>query len=195
MTPSTANVETSDPAVLAGVIHDDVLQSLGVAVLGVDLCHRFHQQMRYELALEEIAGIGEALKLALASSERLLPVLTQMLPASQPNAARPSLVMMDPVPELGQTQTPAAPRPASGPPEIVEALAACEIQARRCRGQYDAGLGEETMQDLELMLQRLEFASVAFRDVMGQLREQAGRPLAPQPLPEKPMVISWSRSA
>jgi hypothetical protein len=51
------------------------------------------------------------------------------------------------------------------------------------------------MQDLELMLQRLEFASVGFRDVMGQIREQAGRPLAPRALPEQPMVISWSRSA
>lgn len=195
MTPSTANIETSDPVVLAGVIHDDVLQSLGVAVLGIDLCRRFHRQMRYELALEEITGIGEALTLALASSERLLPVLTRMLPASQPNAARPGLVVMDAAPELGQAQTPVAPRPASGPREIVEALTACEIQARRCHGQYDAGLGEETMQDLELMLQRLEFASVAFRDVMGQLRERAGRPLAPQALPEQPMVISWSRSA
>jgi hypothetical protein len=192
---STANIETSDPAVLAGVIHDDVLQSLGVAVLGIDLCRRFHRQLRYELALEEITGIGEALKLALASSKRLLPALTRMLPASQPNTARPGLVVMDAAPELGQQQTPAAPRRASGPREIVETLTACEIQARRCRGQYDAGLGEETMQDLELMLQRLEFASVAFRDVMGQLREQAGRPLAPRPLPEKPMVISWSRSA
>jgi hypothetical protein len=92
MTPSTANIETSDPATVAGVIHDDVLQSLGVAVLGVDLCRRFHQQMRYELALEEITGIGEALKLALASSARLLPVLSRMLPAgrARPARARPA---------------------------------------------------------------------------------------------------------
>jgi hypothetical protein len=195
MTPSTAHIETSDPAVLAGVIHDDVLQSLGVAVLGVDLCRRFHQQLRYELALEEITGIGEALKLALASSQLLLPVLTRMLPAGRPSTARPGLVVMDAAPVPNSTQSPAAPRPASGPQEIVEALTACEIQAQRCRGQYDAGLGEETMQDLELMLQRLEFASGAFREVMGQLREQAGRPLAPRSLPEKPLVISWSRSA
>ena len=50
---------------------------------------------RYELALEEITGIGEALKLALASSERLLPALTRMLPASRPIGARPGLVVMD----------------------------------------------------------------------------------------------------
>ena len=37
------------------------------------------------------------------------------------------------------------------------------------------------MQDLEVMLQRLEFASVAFREVMGQLRQRAGRARLPRP--------------
>ena len=45
------------------------------------------------MALDEIAGIGEALSLALASSERLLPELNQILPASRPSLARPSLVV------------------------------------------------------------------------------------------------------
>jgi hypothetical protein len=195
MTPTTAQIATSDPAELAAVIHDDVLQSLGVAVLGVDLCRRFHQRMRYEQALEEIAGIVEALGLALASSERLLPDLNGLLPASRPSTTRPSLVVLDGVPGIAPTRLPGAGRPTVGPQEIVETLTACEIQARRCRGQYDAGLGEETMRDLELMLQRLEFASVAFREVMGQLRQLAGRPLAPQAAPSRPVVVAWSRSA
>ena len=56
--------------------------------------------------------------------------------------------------------------------------------------QYDAGLGEETMRDLELLLQRLEFVSVAFREVMGQLRELSATPIVPQP-----SIVSWVRSA
>ena len=189
MTTPAHQSETSDPAALAAEIHDDVLQSLGVAVLGVDLCRRFHQQQRYELALEEIGGITEALGLVLASSERLVPALSQLLPASRPSIARPSLVVLDTVPVRPTS------RPAAGPQEIVEALAACETRARRCRGQYDAGLGEDTMLDLEVILQRLEFVSVAFREIMGQLRQLAGRPIAPLAVPSRPTVVSWTRSA
>ena len=195
MTMTTAQTETRDPAELAVVIHNDVLQSLGVAVLGVDLCRRFHQQTRYEMALEEITSIGEALSLALASSERLLPALNQILPASRPSQARRSLTVMDTVPGSGPTRLSENDRPAAGPQEIVETLAACEAQARRCNGYYDAGLGEDTMQELELMLQRLEFVSVTFREVMGQLRQLAGRSLVPQVVPSRPAVVGWSRSA
>ena len=195
MTMTPAQIETKDPAELAAVIHNDVLQSLGVAVLGVDLCRRFHQQARYEMALEEITGISEALSLALTSSERLLPDLNQILPASRPSLARPSLTVMDTVPNSGPTRLSANGRPAAGPREIVETLAACEAQARRCRGYYDAGLGEDTMHELELMLQRLEFVSVTFREVMGQLRQLAGHSLVPQAVPSRPAVVGWSRSA
>jgi hypothetical protein len=195
MTTVPDPIETSDPAELATAIHNDVLQSLGVAVLGVDLCRRFHQQQRYEMALDEITGIADALSLALASSERLLPDLNWLLSTSRRSIARPSMVVMDDLPDAAPTRVSAAGRPAAGPHEIVETLTACETLARRCRGQYDAGLGEDTMRDLEVMLQRLEFASVAFREVMGQLRQCAGRPLAPQAMPERPKVVSWSRSA
>ena len=184
MTTMSASTVPSDPAGLAALIHDDVLQSLGVAVLGVDLCRRFHQRERYEQALEEIVGISDALNLALASSARLLPSLMALLPPSRPTGRRMAL-----------TGSPDAARPAAGPQEIVDTLAACATQARRCRGQYDAGLGEDTMQDLEVMNQRLEFASVAFRDVMGQLRLLAGRPLAPQSASPRTNVVAWSRSA
>jgi hypothetical protein len=200
-TQTASQIETSDemadPAAVAGLIHNDVLQSLAVAVLGVDLCRRFHQRMRYEQALDEIVAIGEALSLALASSENLLPDLDRLLPTARPASARPSLMVLD---AAANAANAASDRQTAGPREIVDTLAACQIQARRCRGQYDAGLGEETMRDLELMLQRLEFISVAFRAVMGQLREIAGRsemPQLPQPqaMPARPAVVSWIRSA
>jgi hypothetical protein len=192
---SAQSQQTSDPAALATVIHNDVLQSLGVAVLGVDLCRRFHQQQRYELALEEITGIAEALALALASSERLLPDLDRLVPASRPGLARPSLVVMDNVPGASPSRTDSNGRPAAGPREIVETLTACATLSRRLRSQYDAGLGEDTMCDLEVILQRLEFASVAFREVMGQLRQLAGHSLVPQASPSQPKAVAWSRSA
>jgi hypothetical protein len=197
MTSMTAPIETSTPAALATTIHDDVLQSLGVAVLGVDLCRRLHERMRYDQALEELTGIVEALGLALASSERLTPDLHRILPTStSATSARPGLMVMVGPPSFTMKRHAAA-RPAAGPDEIVETLTACQIQARRCRHQYDAGLGEETMRDLELLLQRLEFVSLAFRDVMGQLRQATAQSFAPRPAMTRPqgMVTAWVRSA
>jgi hypothetical protein len=196
MTSSLFQIDASDPAALAALIHDDVLQSLGVAVQGVDQCRRLHQKMRYEQALAELDGIVEALGQALASSEQLLPDLDRLLPASSQSPARPSLVVLDGEP-AGLSRQPERAFPVSGPHEIVDTLTACLIQARRCRGQYDAGLGEETMRDLELMLQRLEFVSVAFRTAMGQLRQQTAKTLMPQPLPAaRPSLFgNWTRTA
>jgi hypothetical protein len=173
MTSTITQIDTSDPVALARWIHDDVLQSLGVAVLGVDLCRRLHQKMRYEQALDELTGIVDA------------------LPPSGQGPARPSLVVAG---ASGLGLTASQPRIA-GPQEIVETLAACLIQARRCRGQYDAGLGEETMRDLELMCQRLEFASIAFRQVMGSLRQLTTRTFMPLPSTSRPVPVTWIRSA
>jgi hypothetical protein len=200
MTMLTApQTSTSDPAELAALIHDDILQSLGVAVLGVDLCRRLHQRMRYEQALDELIGIVEALDLALISSERILPELDQIVPTYRPSSRRPSLVVLDSPSAPTAPAKPAAERSATGPREIVDTLAACLVQARRCRGQYDAGLGEETMRDLELMLQRLEFVAVTFRQVMEQLRQLSSHTFMPRPedLPvsSRPVVVAWTRSA
>ena len=93
MTSTITQIDTSDPVALARWIHDDVLQSLGVAVLGVDLCRRLHQKMRYEQALDELTGIVEALGQALESSEQILPDLDLLMPPSGQGPARPSLVV------------------------------------------------------------------------------------------------------
>jgi hypothetical protein len=191
MTSMTAQImtsprtDTTTPAAVAGLIHDDLLQSLGVAVLGVDLGRRLHQRMRYEQALAEMTGIVDALELALASSEQIVPVLQRMIPGrAAASHARPSLRVMS------TEQTTRGSRPSAGLDEIITTLSACLVQARRCRHQYDAGLGEETMRDLELLLQRLDFVSAAFREVMGQLRELSPAPIVPQP-----RIAAWVRSA
>jgi hypothetical protein len=191
MTSTITQIDTSDPVAIARWIHDDVLQSLGVAVLGVDLCRRLHQKMRYEQALDELTGIVDALGQALDSSERVLPELDRLMPPSGQGPARPSLVVAG---ASGFGSAAAQPMIA-GPQEIVETLAACLIQARRCRGQYDAGLGEETMRDLELMCQRLEFASIAFRQVMGGLRQMTTKAFMPLPGATLTAPVAWIRSA
>ena len=161
-----ARIEATDTQQLASVIHDDVLQSLGVAVFGVDLARRLHKRERYDQALAELGGIADALSLALASSDRLLPQLRQAAPASAPALTRPSrFVLVDTI-----TPAPMA-RPATSPDEIVQTIATCEAQIRRCQHYYDTGLGDETMQELGLLLQRLEFVTLAFRSLMNELRE------------------------
>lgn len=176
-TDTSLSTGTASPSMVAGLIHDDVLQSLGVAVLGVDLGRRLHTRMCYERALAELTGIVEALEAAVASSERIAPALHALLP--RPSATRPGLRMLGEVTPATDDRTNGL--PPAGPDEIVTTLSACLVQARRCRHQYDAGLGEETMRDLELLMQRLDFVSLAFRTVMGQLRELSPAPLAPQP--------------
>src|SRR4051794_15741731 len=82
------------PQALAALIHDDVLQSLGVAMLGVDLCRRLHQRSRYEDALDELTGVVQAAGAALAASDELLPTLRRFAPTETAPAARPSLVVI-----------------------------------------------------------------------------------------------------
>jgi hypothetical protein len=198
MTQTLTQIELTDPASIARWSHNDILQSLGVAVLGVDLCRRLHHKMRYEQALDELTGIVDALTLALASSEQVLPELDRLMPPAGQGLSRPSLVLPSP-PARGLT---GLSRPATttepmiaGPQEIVETLDACLTQARRCRSQYDAGLGDETMRDLELLSQRLEFASIAFRQVMGALRQMTAKTFMPMPAPARPTAPSWIRTA
>jgi len=157
---------------LATLIHDDILQSLGVAVLGSDLCRRLHQRERYEDALDELTGVVRAMGAARESTERLLPDLRHQIPAGSSSASRPSLVVMGG--GFGQAG-PALPW--AGPDEIAQTMAACEQLARRCRHQYDAGLGEDTMEDVQHLLQRLDFLSTAFRELMQQLRQTPDRPV------------------
>jgi hypothetical protein len=170
----TMHLASMDAETLATLIHDDVLQSLGVAMLGVDLCRRLHRRMRYEDALDELTGVIRATVAALAASETLLPDLLQYAPAETTPAPRPSLVVI--------VGAPVAARPAASPTEIAQTLAACELMSRRCRHQYDAGLGEDTMEELALLLQRLEFVAVGFRAFMNHLREQSGAPTLPTSL-------------
>ena len=131
---------------------NDVLQS-GVAGLA-STSAALPSLQRYEHGLVDI-GIADALSLALASSERLMTYLHRL--ASQLQRRPDRAWSMDDL--SAPTRVRAEPTCCPGPQEIVETLTACETLARRCRGQYDAGLGEDTMQDLEVMLQRLEFAS------------------------------------
>jgi len=194
MTRSITQIDMSDPAAIARWIHDDVLQSLGVAVLGVDLCRRLHQRMRYEQALDELTGIVDALTLALDSSERILPELDRLMPPSGQGPARPSLVVASRPGLSAPRQNDSEPLIA-GPQEIVETLATSLDHAQRCRRQYDAGLGEDTMRDLELLCQRLELASIAFRQVMGNLRQMTTQTFMPMPSMSRPAIASWVRTA
>lgn len=176
-----ARFETTDSQQLAGVIHDDVLQSLGAAVLGVDLARRLHKRERYEQALAELGGIADALSLALVSSDRLLPQIRQAAPPSAPPLPRPSrFVLVDAVGPATMA------RPATSPDEIVQTIATCEAQVRRCQHYYTSGLGDETMQELGLLLQRLEFVTHAFRTLMNGLR---------QTVDQSALLLALARSA
>lgn len=198
MTKTATQLTASSPSEVAAFIHNDILQSLGVAVLGVDLCRRLHQKMRYDAALEEIDGMSDAITLALASSMRVQPVLDQILPPTPHQAHRPALMRLNDVVGRNGERRAALARPADGVDEIVGTLTDCQVLIARCRHQYDAGLGEDTMRDLDVLQQRLDFVSVAFREIMNGLRQQSVQPFGPQPRDTRigsAAPISWIRTA
>ncbi len=195
MTKTATQINVSSPADIAAFIHNDILQSLGVAVLGADLCRRLHLKLRYEDALAEIDGMSDAITLALSSSLRLLPALQRQIPAAPPSASRPNLMRLNGVVGATGHRLPMLARPAAGVHEIVETLTVCQILVTRCRSQYDAGLGDDTMRDMDVLQQRLDFVSVAFRAVMDDLRQRSTQPFGPQPRSATAAPLSWIRSA
>lgn len=198
MTSAAMQIIVSSPADLAAFIHDDVLQSLGVAVLGVDLCRRLHQKLQYDGALSEIDGISDAITLALSSSMKLLPALQRLIPATTAQTPRPNLMRLNGVVGANGDRLTTLARPPADTSEIVETLTVCQMLVARCRSQYDAGLGDDTMRDLDVLDQRLDFVSVAFREVMEQLRQCSTQPFGPPPCEahaEQSAPRSWIRSA
>jgi hypothetical protein len=194
MTSTATQINVGSPAELAAFIHNDILQSLGVAVLGVELCRRLHQKMRYDDALSEIDGTRDAITQALSSSLRMLPALQRQLPPGPPPTPRPSLARLNGVPGATGDRLPALARADADAQEIIETLTACQILITRCRSQYDAGLGDDTMRDIDVLQQRLDFVSVAFRAVMDELRRRSTQPFGPQPR-EARAPLTWIRSA
>ena len=69
MPPSTLlrSARTASPAFadhLAGVIHDEVLQSLGLALLQTELCRRLWENGQGEDAASELSGVVQELESA-----------------------------------------------------------------------------------------------------------------------------------
>jgi hypothetical protein len=195
MTNTATQINVSSPVDIAAFIHNDILQSLGVAVLGVDLCRRLHQKLRYDDALAEIDGMSDAITLALSSSLRLLPALQRQISPAPPSAPRPNLMRLNDIVGATGDRLPTLARPAADTHEIVETLTVCQILITRCRSQYDAGLGDDTMRDLDVLQQRLDFVSVAFREIMDELRRRSTQPFGPQPRNAPAAPLTWIRSA
>lgn len=133
---------------LAGVIHDDILQSLGLCVLEAELCLRFaHKGQRTE-ADAELDGMLDALQTAIAQSRRALVEVT------------------------GVGRWAAATRGTGDgePNRIIKALDACMGQAERCRDYFRGGDDAAAFDAISRLLDQLDELGTAFRTLMGTLR-------------------------
>lgn len=160
---------------LAGLIHDGILQSLGVCVLEMELSRRFAGTGQRAEAAAEMDGALAALQEAIEQSRGALvglrgvarwleavkaaPVAIPVL-ASRPSAtSRPSLrgVAGHPTPDIV-------------PDELVRVLGGCLSHAELCRAFHRVGNDDVAFDAIGDLLDRLDDVAGAFRQLMSALR-------------------------
>jgi hypothetical protein len=150
---------------LAQLIHDDVLQMLGVCLLEAELCRRFSQKGQPEQVVAELNEVLQALGSVVATSQRVLgdPQVAAAMPSilsSSAERARPQLAVVSAVDE----------RSATHPEEILQTLNVCMLQVELCRVMYQGGREHAALVELTMLVQRLESVVEMYREVMDCLR-------------------------
>ena len=144
---------------LAGFIHDDILQSLGVCVLEAELSRRFASRGQRAEAVAELDGGLAALQAAIEQSRGALVELRQVAPwlttvTPEPHSTLPSSIAAEWVqPDL-----------------LVRALDGCLAQAELCRDFYRRNDDDAAFEALGDLLDRLDEVATAFRRLMSELR-------------------------
>ena len=144
---------------LAGLIHDDILQSLGVCVLEAELSRRFARKGQRAEAVAELDGALAALQSAIEQSRGALVELRRVahwldVSMTEPSAERTSAGT------TGRVQ----------PDRLVHALGGCLAQAERCRDYYRRD-DDGAFEAVGGLLDQLDEVATAFRQVMSDLRQ------------------------
>lgn len=160
---------------LAGVIHDDVLQTLGVCLLEGELCRRFWRNGQEDRVVAELTEVMLGMEAALEASRPIVATLdgrttkgegqrTKLETARRaPARVRPLMLVR-----------PGRPRTAGFEAgEILETLSVSLLQAELCRRLYQGGQERRALVELNTLLDRLERLVEMFRAVMNDLRESA----------------------
>jgi hypothetical protein len=161
---------------LAEVIHDDILQMLGVCLLEAELCRRFWKKGQQEQVVAELNEMVKILEAAAESSHRVLgdARLVAVL------APRRGTTNEDEVtrtrPRLSVVGAAAEVQPLVRPEEILETLDVCTLQVELCRRMYQSGQEQAALVEMASLLQRLETMVEQYRAIMNALRQAA--PLA-----------------
>ena len=147
---------------LAGYIHNEILQSLGVCVLEAELSQRFARKGQLAEAVAELDGALAALQAAIEQSRGALVELgrvaswLQVAPSASPGAAE-----------------------RARPDHLVRVLGECLAQAERCRELYRRDDQDGAFEAIGDLLDHLDAVATAFRQLMGELRRaRAATPTA-----------------
>lgn len=145
---------------LAGFIHNEILQSLGVCVLEAELSRRFARKGQLTEAVAELDGALAALQSAIEQSRGALIELrrvTRWLGVAD-DAAPPA--DRSPAGATGRVQ----------PDHLLRALGGCLAQAERCRDYYRQGNDDGAFEAVGGLLDRLDDVAAVFRQLMSDLR-------------------------
>ena len=142
---------------LAGFIHNEILQSLGVCVLEAELSQRFARKGQHAEAVAETDGALSALQAALEQSRGALVELRRVarwLDVAEADAGRPLTAATERV----------------EPDQLVRALGGCLAQAERCREHYRRDDDDGAFDAVGDLLDQLDHVAAAFRQLMTELR-------------------------
>ncbi len=158
------------PLELARLIHDDVLQTLGVCLLEAELCRRFWKKGQRAQVVEELVAVMEGLEAALETSRPIVDDLRQFAAwSARPRGAgraRPSAG-----PRLVWAGR--APRSRVDPEEILATISVSLIRVELCRRLFESGEEQPAMVEFNTLLDRLERLVEMYRAVMNELRDAA----------------------
>lgn len=144
---------------LAGFIHNEILQSLGVCVLEAELSRRFARKGQLTEAVAELDGALAALQSAIEQSRVALVELRQVarwLDVATPEPAA-TLASRD---SIGHVK----------PDNLIRALGGCLAQAERCRDFYRRNDDDGAFEAVGGLLDQLDEVAAAFRQLMSDLR-------------------------
>ena len=151
--PTTVSAPTPDFERVGRLIHDEVLQTLGVALLQAELCRRFWGRARDGQIVAELDGVISALDATATASRDAVDELRLVeawcrqgrsaTSADHARWARANLASDDDRPE-----------PVVSADEIVQGLGDCLRQAELCRRLCQQGEEARTVGELGVLLER-----------------------------------------
>ncbi|MFN8526750.1 MAG: hypothetical protein U0821_26900 [Chloroflexota bacterium] len=159
--PLTALLQTAGSAsALSQLIHNELLQMLGVALLEVELCQRLWDRENRQAVLEELDALLKSAETVDQNARPILALLPQPRPAAAPQKMRHLQVVGSPADEPELTT----------PEDLMAAIEISILEVELCRALYAGHQSQEALITLHTVAQRLSQVTTDLRGIMDHLR-------------------------